>query len=208
MAQPLVTGPVQIWVGLNNSNRPLFLGYAERWPRIQFRNRMRDVFTDRLGSGVPQDKLRQAGDAIVVADLTFIEEITMARLADVCVPKRFTNGMVGTLVNMNDRNQAFLDGTSFPIWLPFRYSSKPAMRAVGDGYHFFAATCLNDDLDQMGTLPMRRRLVFHCIPKYVPVKMVGAKGTSPGTPAPGSGLYDLYDDDVSDVVSLCPTGKG
>ncbi len=192
MSQPLVTGPVELWVGLGQSNTPLFLGYSERSPRILFRNKMRDVFTDRLGSEVPQDKMRMAGDAMVFVDLTFIEPPTYLRLATWMVPQTFVYSDVGLLVNAENRNQAARDGTSFPIWLPFRYRRKSAMTGVGNGYRFLCCQCLNEDMDQMGTVPMRKRLAFHCTPKYIP-----------GTTTDDRGRYNLYDDDVSYVITQC-----
>jgi len=194
MAQPYVTGPVPVWIGLALGNSPLFLGYAERTPRIQWRPQYADLFVDVGGTKVPFDVVKQGTDAMVTVDLTYIQQSTYALLGLATAKFTSIGGDLGTLM-AHEQGSPGSVGTGFPIWLPFRYRAKITMRTMEAGYRFLCGFCVNDDIDQMGTVPIRKRLVFHCIRKFLP----GFNN------AAGCGQMHLCDNDVSAVATQCPS---
>jgi hypothetical protein len=168
---------------------PRFLGFAERCPRIQVRPRYSPVFVDIGGAEVPFDLVKQGSDAIVSADLTYFNYQTFLYLQQYTSEAGTVPGDLGTLMMTE---QGISQYTGFPLWMPFYYSQKPAMNTESQGYHFLSAMCANDDLAQMGTLPQRKRLIFHCVRGF----------TLGNLTAYGQGYFSLFDFDMSKIAGL------
>lgn len=199
MAQPYVTGPVSVYVGVTIggvTTTPVFLCHGEKGPSIQIRPSFSPVFADISGQRVPLDYLYDGEEAIVTVDSTRFNESVYFNIANRASPglgSRGTDfpGDIGTLMGH--------EGKAFPLWLLFPYAGKPAFSAaVGPnsggpmpgGYHFFRAFLEGPDgLDGLGTTNRRTRFSFHCIRVLDP--------TYNG--ADGSGSLALYDHDMSAI---------
>lgn len=196
MAQPYVTGPCAVYLGVGASGAPVFLGHGERGPSIQIRPSWSPVFADISGQRVPLDYLYDGEEGIVSFDATRYNEDVYAAIANRSNPGIVTRGFdvpgaVGTLMAH--------EGKAYPLWVTFPYAPKPAFSsAVGPnsggampaGYHFHRAFLEGPDgLDGLGTTNRRIRFSFHCIrllnPSY--------------TNAYGAGSLALYDHDMSAV---------
>lgn len=188
MAQTYVSGPVPIWIS-DQSGLPQFFGHCERMPNIKWRPNYSEVFVDIGGVKVPFDTVKQGSDAMVSLDMIRFNYPVYNNLSLMTCNEGTVPGDLGTLmVYEQDTSQV----ASIELWLPFPYVAKPAMGTMSPGYHFLAAMCINDDLDQMGTVPLKKRIIFHCLRQFDPFF----------TNDFGAGSFDLFDDDMSAIAGL------
>lgn len=196
MAQPYVTGPAGIWVGLYGGV-PTFLGHCERSPSIQVRPYYSPVFCDLAGQRVPLDMIYDGEEAMVSVDLTRYNESTYAALASRPIPGRAATTR-GTNLPGDIGSLLLLEGFTHELWVTFPYSAKAAMGGpvsatsggpMPAGYHFHAAYLEGpDDLGPLGTTARRLRLNFHCIRTFT-------------TDSAGASFF-LYDHVMSGVAGL------
>lgn len=190
MAQPYVTGPCSIFVGVGAGGSPVFLGHAERSPSIQIRPSFSPVFNDIAGQRVPYDYIYDGEEGMVSADVTRWNESVYTTIAS----RPLHSGADGLNAPGEIGSLMGLEGLAYPLWLLFPYASKPAMVAGGmpAGYRFAKAFLEGPDgLDGLGTTNRRLRLNFKCMRDF---QGEGA-ALFPGT------LY-LYDHDMSAVSGL------
>lgn len=187
MAQPYVTGPALLYVGVTSSspggtsNKAVFLGTAEQSPVIEIRPDYEPVFNDLRGSKKPFDLAFEGEEAFTFADLTRWNESVYAALAARpravsalgaggavagglgLAPTRGVNiaGDIGTL--------QLTENQSFTLWVVFPYASKPAMASMPAGYRFpFTVFEGPDLLKPLGTRPRKIHVVFHHMAGFNP----------------------------------------
>ena len=186
MAQPYVTGPALIYVGVPNntggSSRAFFLGTAEQSPVIEIRPDYEPVFNDLRGGKKPFDLSFQGEEAFTFADLTRWNENVYAALAARprgatalalggalgvvagaagVAPTRGLNivGDIGTL--------QLTEGQNIVVWVVFPYASKAAMAGMPAGYRFPYSVFEGPDLlKPLGTKPRKIHIVFHHMAGY------------------------------------------
>ncbi len=186
MAQPYVTGPCHIAVafGLRATNRfgtPLYLGTAERSPRIQIRPTWTPLFNDIGGSQIPFDMAYEGDEAFISADLTRWNEGIYALLAARTNNPANQLGR-GTNINGDLGTLMITENVANILLLQFPYSTlKAATYGTQPAGYRFLRTWLEgpDDLDPLGTQPRKIRLVFRALRAF--------SITSNG---PNFGLYD------------------
>lgn len=194
MAQPYVTGPAHLYVGLGASFAPLYLGTAERTPRIEIRPAWDAVFNDIAGGKIPLDWLYEGEEAFVTADVTRWNEPVYTLLS--ARPRTSTAGAVqGQNVPGDIGTLLISENFAFPLWIQFPYVGKAAMAAgnLPPGYRFIAAWLEGpDDLDNLGTMARKTRLVFHCGRAY-----------ALSTNAAGGGMtFTLYDHNMTGLPQI------
>lgn len=176
MAQPFVAGPCHIYLGVGVGYAPLYLGTAERSPRILIRPHFADVFNDIMGQMIPYDKVFQGEDGFVLADLTRWNEAVFN-----AYQARPRLGQRGTLQPGDLGSLMKTEGLAYPVWLQFPYATKPAYATQPYGYHFYAAIGEGpDELDNLGTVARRNRINLYCGPV---INQIGSQGV-------GQILYD------------------
>lgn len=157
MAQPYVTGPAHIFIGVGPRGAPLYLGTSEGEPEIALLPEYDQIMNDISGSRKPMDRQFMGEEAMISAVLTRYNEIVLAAAqARVRGTIRGAEpfGSIGALMGG--------EGNAFPLWLVFPYVVKPAMAAGGmpAGYRF--VQCF-DESDRMpvGTRARRVHVQFH-----------------------------------------------
>lgn len=149
------------------TNQPVFLGTAERGPRIVFSPRTTPVYCDEFGQHVPFDLLYESEDAFLFAELTRYNEPVLAAVQD----RQFKSGDfsidrgidraegVGTLMKTEGRG-------CYPVWFSFSYSRKPVFAAAGmpPSYCFPACVAVGpDEFDPLGSRARKVRLMWHAL---------------------------------------------
>lgn len=162
MARQYVTGAAHIFVGVGAGYSPVYLGTAERYPKIVLRPNYKPTFADQ-GGEVPFDMSFQGEEGFVFADISRWNEATYAALAARPRPNgiRGSNapGDVGTLLQA--------EGMTYPLWVYFPYFSKPAFAGMPAGYRFLSSYVAGpDELEPLGTTPRKIRLTWHCLRAY------------------------------------------
>ena len=162
MSQPWTTGPALLYCGVGSSFAPLFLGTCERPPRITLRPEYEAYFNDLAGQRIPMDQVFQGEDGIVSIDLNRWDESVLTAIQ--ARPRHSASGSIrGTLQAGDIGTMMKTEGFDYPLWMKFPYFSKAAYAAGVPGYKFYQAHLLGpDDMDQLGTMPRRNRLVFYC----------------------------------------------
>jgi hypothetical protein len=186
MATPYVTGPAFIFVGCGASYTPIFLGTAERSPRISIRDEYGEVFNDILGVKIPYDWSWQGEHAFITATINRFNEATVAAMqarpnGPTGVRGYSVPGDVGTLM--------IGEGKTLPLWVTFPYYAKATYSSAGmpPGYHFFATLLESpDDLDNLNTEGRKDTFIWHAV--RLPFFSYGSIS--------GMGAY-LYDANVS-----------
>jgi hypothetical protein len=163
MAQAFCSGPVPIYCGVGAGGSPLFLGHAERFPRVSIRPRFSSVYCDLSGQTVEYDSVYDGENSHVIADITRWNESTYAIIADraktrtAATVNRGTTGFgeIGTLM--------MTEGVAYPLYLVFPYAAKAAYATMPAGYQFFCAYLAGPDDFDLGSTARKLRLVFNCI---------------------------------------------
>lgn len=211
MAQLFCTGPAHIYIGVPNITRgfirttkptstsyaggasvslegvdvavtPLYLGTAEKTPKITLRPAWREAFADQ-GGEVPHDVAFAGEEAFVSADISRWNETTYNVLAS---RPSHTAGARGASLLGEIGTLMVTEGRTAPLWVVFPYALKPAYASMPGGYHFVASFLVGpDELEPLGTNPRKIRLIWRCLRKYIP----------------GSGTYQLYDHNVNGLPS-------
>lgn len=167
MAQPFVTGPVWIYVGIGNavSKTPVFLGTAEDGPKKQHLVGWEPVMNDVTGSKKPLDQGYQGESAIVRADLTRYNEDVLAAL--VARPNPFgTRGLNA----FGDLGALMLtEGLAYPLWLRYPYASKAAYSTMPPGDRFVASWLVSPEDYVQGTKPKKVSVIWYCQGVFSPV---------------------------------------
>lgn len=209
MAQPYVSGPVHVFVGIGGyagstsamlTKNPAYLGTGERAPRPSFRPGFEPLMNDVTGTRIPYDWVFEGEEALVTVRLTRWDENVLFAMQNRVGAAGQARGLnlandIGTLM--------ITEGAAFPLWLLFPFGvpgiGKPAMIGGGmpQGYHFYAAFLEGpDDMDQLGTNPRTVDLVWHCGRVFAPT---GIQAGTTTIPRLGNGLYDH---DMSAVNSM------
>jgi hypothetical protein len=169
MAGQKVTGPAHIYCGVGPNKSPLYLGTAERYPKISIRPHFKPTFTD-IGGDVPFDMSFQGEEGFVSADISRWNEITYAIMAarprhrHPLFPRGSTfNGDIGTLM--------LAEGAAYPIWVVFPYAAvnggKAAFADMPAGFRFVSSYLMGpDELEPLGTTPQKERLIWHCLRSF------------------------------------------
>jgi len=162
-----VTGPCLVYVGYLSSGTYSFLGTAQRPPRVRTRRGWVPVYNDLGGTQVPFDLLFAGQEAFIIADMNRFKMAVMQAISS--MPN--TDGIAGlnTAGDIGTLMQA--EGAAFALVLVFPYAVlKPAMRAAGlpGGLTFPCAVLEGPDDLEVGTVNMKKNLIFHCIPGYNP----------------------------------------
>jgi hypothetical protein len=195
MAQIFTSGPCPIYVGGGASATPLFLGHAEKFPRIALRPRFSDVFCDLSGQSVAYDVSYDGEDATVTADIVRWNEAAYTIIADraktntAAATNRGTNGFgeIGTMM--------MTEGVGYPLYLIFPFTAKPAYASQPRGYRFWCSFLQGPDDFELGSTARKLRLSWRCIRQIRPAS--GAT-TAVGADNFGGALQvTLYDNDVS-----------
>ncbi len=189
MAQGYVRGPTHIYCGVGGGDTPVYLGTAERSPRISIRPSFSPYWNDLAGQKVPYDWGFDGEEGFVVADLTRWNQATLAALQArprgpfLSTPGISLAGEIGTMM--------FTENFAVPLWLLFPYSTKPAYATEPQGYHFFGTFLVGpDDLDNNNTGMAKVRCVWYC----------GRYGTI-NQPVFGAN-WSLYDNDCSGLPAI------
>jgi hypothetical protein len=198
MAQLYASGPVDCWTGVGAGGAPLFLGHGERAPRIQVHRQYKPVHTD-LGGEVPHDKGFGGEWGVVSIVLDRYNESTLRIIEDVA-----TVGTPGAAVRgLNNPGEIgslmLTEGLTYPLWLRFPFSAKPAYSGgsggpMPAGYRFLAAHLGSpDDLFDLGPPNARKvGLVFECMRAF-DVTVVNSYGV---------GQFLLYDHALNAIAGL------
>ncbi len=203
MAQPYVSGPCPIYCGVGTGGNPLFLGHAEKFPRISIRPHWSPMFVDLAGQGVAYDYVYDGEEAFVVADVTRWNESVYALMADraktgaaaaLSPTDRGTNGFgeIGTLM--------MTEAVAYGLWIVFPYTAKAFYTTQPAGYQFFSAMLEGPDELDLGSTARKTRMVWHCIRQVQP----GMGGTTvKGANNYGGAIqFGLYDNNVSATAGV------
>lgn len=174
MAQPYVRGPAHFFVGIGAGQSPVYLGTAERTPKIQIRPAWSPVFNDIAGQKIPYDWSFDGEEGYVVYPFTrWVDPVWRACQARPRppiiggVPGLNVAGDIGTLMNT--------EGMGYPIWVLFPYAAKTAYNTQPAGYHFFSSWLMGpDDLDRNNTDAALVNGVWYCSRK--PTLNIAAAG--------------------------------
>lgn len=163
MAQPYVTGPAHMYVQSGGS--PVYLGTAERTPRIEVRPGQIPVMNDIGGPVVPFDMMYSGEEAFISADLTrwnnSVLQTILGRPIVGSPPGADSFGSIGTIISY--------EGMGFVFYIVFPYSSKPAYSTQEAGYRFFSCYVIGpDDHYSLGTNPRKIHLAIHALRVYDP----------------------------------------
>lgn len=190
MAKPYVRGPGFLFANVGGGGSAVFLGTAERSPRIQVRPHFSPVYNDLAGQSVPLDMSFDGEDGFVIADLTRWNESGYAALAS---RPRFT-GARGTSVPGDIGTLMITEGWAYGLYCLFPYQSKTAYADMPPGYHFPAAFLEGpDDLDNINTTGGKVRLIWHCLRAYA---------INSGQPGATFTLYDTLTASFNGLLSL------
>lgn len=181
MAKQYVSGPGHLYVGVditpgrrtasqNTSvtavKRPIYLGTAEKFPKITKRPNFKPTFVDQ-GGEVPHDVAFMGEEAFVAADLSRYNEAVYNSLSS---RPRHQFGLRGFTGSQDIGTLMIAEGKAYPLWVHFPYASKAAFSDMPNGYHFFASYLIGpDELEPLGTTPRKVRLIWHCLRVYDPV---------------------------------------
>jgi len=187
MAQPYVTGPVNLFVRLPDASIE-YLGTGKEAPRLKIVPHWEPVMNDLYGTKIPMDVAYEGEEAFVAVDLTRWNESVYTKLVqrpDVQTDRgRDILDDIGTLM--------IHEGASHELWLHFPYTTlKTSMATQPAGYHFRAAYVLGpDEFERLGTVAREQRVIWHCLRKSV------AGG--------GASTLDLrlYDHDMTGLPSI------
>jgi hypothetical protein len=164
MAQPYVTGPCALWVGVGAGRAPVFLGHSEVGFTIEERPEWEPVICDLAGTKIPFDIQDMGEDAVVHGTLTRWNEPVFNKLLahprSGGTPGRNISGDRGFLMQQ--------EGGAVPIWLVFPYVAKPAMAAGGmpPGRRYPFAVVQQKSMAPCGSKALKRLVVFHCLPAF------------------------------------------
>lgn len=173
MAQPYVTGPCHIYVGIssnpprnpfNPSGSPVYLGTCRAAPRIQWDPAFEPVINDISGPRKPFDMIYLGKDAMISGDLTVWnwpvwEQIKS--LPNTALPSGAQEqGDIGSLM--------VLEGYSYPIWIHYPFHSKAAMRDAGmvAGHRFAAGWLMGPIAEDPGNKSNSAHVQFYAINAY------------------------------------------
>lgn len=160
MAQPFVTGPCHLFLGLGALGQPLYLGTGERAPWIEIKAEWEPLFNDLGGTKVPIDEAYEGEHGFVGVDLTRWNE-SVYQLATSRTRHDLQRGLdlssdIGTLM--------VHEAAAYPLWVAFPYNSKPAYASMPPGYRFLRAHLLGPDRHEpQGTAPKKVRCLWHCL---------------------------------------------
>lgn len=190
MAQPFVRGPAHCFVGIGPGQTPVYLGTAERSPRIQIRPSWSPVFNDIAGQKVPFDWSFDGEEGYVVYDFTRWNEAVW----EACQTRPFppiAGGITGTNVAGDIGTLMLTEGAGYPLWILFPYTLKLAYATQPLGYHFFRTWLMGpDDLDENNTSAARIRGVWYC-------------SRAPTLNIPAAGLnFSLYDGNMAGLPPI------
>ena len=202
MAQAYTSGPCPLYAGVGLNGAPVFLGHAERFPRIQIRPRWSDVYCDLSGQSVPYDQVYDGEDAVVTADLTRWNESVYAVMADraktnsnfLAITSRGANGFgeIGSLM--------VTEGLAYNLYVVFPFAAKAAYSATMPlGYRFQAAFLQGPDDFELGGTARKLRLSWRCLRSV----QSGAMQTTAGAGANNYGgaiKFVLYDNGLIPFV--------
>ena len=175
VAQPYVTGAVDVFVGLGSGGSAVYLGSTRGRPRIREMPAFSPVENDIAGDK-PYDMVYGGSDCIVMARFSrfkasVLNSITARPNAQAAYqgvgvaggqggttsPSRGTNiaGDIGTLM--------VTEGKAYPLWLRFPYTVlKSAYGNQEPGYYFPAAFLMGpDEHEDLGTTARTEGLVFY-----------------------------------------------
>jgi hypothetical protein len=182
-AQPYITGPADVFVGLTpTGSAPVsgggsvvslpcqFLGNAEQSPDISIRPEFEDLHVTISGTRIPLDRSFQGESAVVSVAMPRYDEAVYAAIADRVrcgLPRgSYPATALGTLM--------IFEAAATQLWIRFRYghgnTAKGAMTAGGmpAGYHFFGAILQGpDELKQLNTKNRLTVLTWQCLPVLV-----------------------------------------
>ena len=178
MAQLFCTGPLSVFVDVNRTGSPLFLGHSERTPNIEVRPMFSDVHSDITGQQNPIDKQYQGENGLVSLDLVRFNYSVYQQMADrISLVGSFpgTDGplSIGTLMQT--------EGVCYNLFLRFPYAAKTAFGTLIPGYRFLQAFLMGPDAITSGTVPHKIRCVWYCMPQFA---------VSTGAVGPTLALYD------------------
>lgn len=190
MAQPYVTGPVAVYVGIGSLGNPLatyapvFFGHGERAPKPSLNRGYEPVMCDLSGTQLPFDVLYEGQDALIRVDFTRWNEPVYQAISNItstAVPTNLSPGVdpssaVGTLM--------VTEGKTYPVWLRFPYGGaggKASMATLPRGYRYLSCVLESPDDREPGTGVNRLSLIFHAYRAF----------------SPSLGTFTLYDYDMS-----------
>lgn len=178
MAQPWVTGPGHMYVGISGGNAPVYLGVCKTTPRINFTPRFSQVMSDTAGDQIPHDWIYSGKDANLFGDLTVWNWTTL--LGVMARPNPVITGFVTGLppgfgtdsanltgVGQGSRGTLMVtEGWSYTLWVQFPYASKSAFGGfMPAGFRFPTSFLIGPDDFDMGTKANEIRIAFHMASK-------------------------------------------
>lgn len=185
MAQPWVTGPVEIWAAAQTPSAS-FLGYGEQAPDIDLHPEYDEVFCDVSGSKIPFDKLDEGEWGTGAVLLTYWDQAVLTKLqsrprvstaaTEISVAGTRQKGEIGTLL--------LTEGYAYSVWYKFPYATlKPAMVGMPAGYRFPGSFLFGPDRRKSGTKANKIGLTLIHLPVYTRA----------------SGDFLLYDNNMSGI---------
>ena len=187
MAQPYVSGPVHLYVGLTGT--PTYLGTFLEAPKRRSTPKFSPIFNDLAGDQEPFDMQYQGTSDDIFGDLT-VFNWTVLRA---CVAKRSLGSAEGSDAFGATGALVIGEGLAYPLWLHYPYYQlKAAFSANGapPGYHYVAAWLIGPEEEDLGTKENRIHVQFHAMRAYVPA----------------AGGFILYDRNMNGIPAIPPVG--
>lgn len=179
-----VTGPCPIYVGLKSGAfvtgdaSPQFLGYAESFPRMEFRPGWYPVMSDPTGPEKPADMSFASMDAVIAFNLTLWDERIAQSMEVFPGPGLAGGAPAGGLYSpgtwsFNDIGTLMMtEGYAFDAWVQFPFggatagpTGHPFMSTLPSGYHFKSCLHLGPWVPEPGAKPFKRQMVWLAWPK-------------------------------------------
>lgn len=162
MSQAYSCGPADIFLGVGSASKtPVFLGWSEGQPDIDITAEYVPVKSDKAGPVVPIDTCYVGEWAQVTVDLTRWNEPIMAFVES--WPAAPFRGVRGTDAAGARGTLLQTEGVDYPVIVRFPYSVKTAYATLPAGYRFYSGRGQNLRI-KPGTGPMKKRIVFYCLP--------------------------------------------
>lgn len=161
MAQGYVRGPTHIYCGVGSGGAAVYLGTAERSPRISIRPSWSPYYNDIAGQKIPYDWGFDGEEAFVVSDMTRWNQSVLAALQ--ARPRTVIGGSTpGLNVAGEIGSMMITEGLAVGLWLLFTYTSKAAYATQLAGYRFPATWLMGpDDLDNNNTGMAKVRMTWY-----------------------------------------------
>lgn len=188
MAQPYVSGPVHLYVGVSGS--PVYLGTFIEAPKVRTTPKFSPVFNDLAGDQEPFDMQYQGSSADVFGDLTVFNWTVLRS----CQTRRSLNSNEGSDAFGATGALMIGEGLAYPLWLHYPYYQLKAAfsnNGAPPGYHYVASWLIGPDEEDLGTKANQVHVQFHAMRAYVPA----------------AGGFILFDRNMIGIPAVPPTGS-